>query len=151
MGNFKEENGKTKIGAWIQENAPHLQDVTVGLLPEKGALGIIKNIIQKDDKIDPAKTKEAEAIIQEDLDAFALEAKDREGGRELYSKDSMIQKVFAIVFLVGYGFLCWYLLTILMGKSTMPKLAETMITMIWTGTSTKLNTIIDFFFGGSVK
>lgn len=151
MGDFKDKNGKSKIGLWIKKNAPHLIDVVGDILPDKGALGIIKNIIQKDDKISPEKTAEAEGIIQEDLDAFELEVEDRRDARKLYSTDSLIQKIFAVVFLVGYGFLCWYMLEILRGESKDSELFKTMVTMIFTGTSTKLGTIIDFFFGGSVK
>lgn len=84
-------------------------------------------------------------------ECFELEVDDRKDARDLYKTDDIMQKIFAIVFLVGYGLLSWYLLSILMGTSQLPKLAETMITMIWTGTSSKLSTIIDFFFGGSVK
>ena len=104
------------------------------------------------------KKEEAKVLLQEfeqfkmeyEKECFELEAQDRKDARNLYSNDSLIQKIFSIIFLIGYGFLSWYLLYILMGNSDLPKLAETMITMIWTGTSTKLNTIIDFFFGGSV-
>jgi hypothetical protein len=141
----------TKIGGWIKTNAPQLLDVVGDVLPEKGALGIVKNIIQKDDSIDAAKTEEAMELIDLDLEAFEMEVKDREGARDLYKNDSLIQKIFGIIFLIGYGFLSWYLLEVLKGSENLPKLAETMVTMIWTGTSTKLNTIIDFFFGGSVK
>ena len=55
------------------------------------------------------------------------------------------------MFLIVYIGLSWYMLDILTENAKLPKLAETMITMIWTGTSTKLGTIIDFFFGGSVN
>jgi hypothetical protein len=151
MGKYKDQNGTTKIGDWLRKTAPHLVDVVGEVLPEKGALGIVKNLIQKDEVLTPEQKKEGLEIADKDLEAFELEVKDREGGRDLYKNDSLVQKIFAITFLIGYGGLSWYLLSILMGTSEMPKLAETMITMIWTGTSTKLSTIIDFFFGGSVK
>lgn len=144
---FKE----TKLGGWIKDNAPHLVDVIGDVLPEKGALGIVKNIIQKDDKISPEKTLEALELIDKEMEAYKLEMQDREDARKLYKDDSLIQKIFGLTFLVAYGVLSWYLIHVLLDNVEMPKLAETMITMIWTGTSTKLNTIIDFFFGGSVK
>ena len=62
----------TKIGGWIKTNAPQLLDVVGDVLPEKGALGIVKNIIQKDDSIDAAKTEEAMELIDLDLEAFEM-------------------------------------------------------------------------------
>lgn len=85
------------------------------------------------------------------LEGFRLQVEDRKSARDLFKTDGSIQKVFGIVFLVGYGFLSWYLLEVLKGDKVLNELSKTMITMIWTGTSTKLNTIIDFFFGGSME
>lgn len=85
------------------------------------------------------------------LEGYKIQVEDRKDARDLYKADNTMQKVFGVVFLVGYGFLSWYLLRVLIGTEDLPELAQTMVTMIWTGTSTKLNTIVDFFFGGSMK
>jgi len=118
-----------------------------------GAIGGIKDLLKsKADKDANAANLLAEFELNKmewQLEAYKIEVEDREGARNLYKTDAGIQKVFAIIFLLAYTALSWYLLKILMDNSDMPKLAETMITMIWTGTSAKLNTIIDFFFGGS--
>jgi hypothetical protein len=89
--------------------------------------------------------------FEDELKAFELEVEDRKDARNLYKSDDIIQKVFSIVFLVFYGFMCWYMLEIIKGSATESELFKTMVTMIFTGTSTKLGTIIDFFFGGSMK
>ena len=39
----------TKIGKWLQGNAPEALDVVGDLLPDSGALGILKNILDKGD------------------------------------------------------------------------------------------------------
>lgn len=39
---------ESKIKDWLKDKAPNIFDVVGGILPEKGALGIIKNIIDKD-------------------------------------------------------------------------------------------------------
>lgn len=136
---------------------PELSNVGLSVLSGNyvGALKEVGNVITKNKN----KNEEAKKLAIEfemfksefEKECFEKELEDRKDARELYKDDSLIQKVFSIVFLIGYGFLSWFLLNILMGTSEIPKLAETMITMIWTGTSTKLNTIIDFFFGGSVE
>lgn len=77
MGNYKEEHGETRIGNFIRNKAPHLLDIVGDILPEAGALGIIKTIIDKDDKISPDLTKEAFGLIELDL-------KDLEGARDMY-------------------------------------------------------------------
>lgn len=115
-----------------------------------GISGLLKEKAVKDEH---AATLLAEFELNKmdwQLEVYTKEVEDREGARVLYKDDSSMQKLFAILFLVAYITLSWWLLKILMGNSEIPDLAETMITMIWTGTSTKLNTIIDFFFGGSV-
>lgn len=104
-------------------------------------------------------TPEAQALSEEFLirekefekEVFALEVEDRKSARDLFKSDSLIQKIFAVMFLFGYMFLTVYLLQIIVGNIEISELGRTMITMIWTGTSTKLNTIIDFLYGGSFK
>lgn len=46
----------TKIGIFLKEKAPHILDIVGDILPDKGALGIIKNILDKDKTLD-AETK----------------------------------------------------------------------------------------------
>ena len=150
----------TKFGAFInkaKDVLPELANVGVSLVSGNyvGAIKEVGSMLSKNkDKNESIKALSNEFEMYKlefEKEAFELELEDRKSARKLYVDDSLIQKIFAIIFLVGYGFLSWFLLHILMGTLEIPKLAETMITMIWTGTSAKLNTIIDFFFGGSVK
>jgi hypothetical protein len=151
MGKYKEVHGVSKLGAFIKSQAPKLLDAVEDVLPEKGALGVIKNLISNSTELTSEEKETAKGLAELDLKAFELEVEDRKSARDLYSTDDIMQKVFSGVFLVGYMALSYYLLKVLMGAESMPKLAETMVTMIWTGTSTKLGTIVDFFFGGSVQ
>ena len=38
----------TKLGGWLKEKAPNVLDTVGGLLPDKGALGLVKNLIVKE-------------------------------------------------------------------------------------------------------
>ena len=67
MGNYKEKNGKTRVGAFLQDFAPHIIDVVGEVLPSNGALGIVKNLIEKDDKMNPIEKEEALDILKIDL------------------------------------------------------------------------------------
>lgn len=49
----------TKLGQWLKEKAPKILDQVGDFLPDKGALGIIKNIIDRDDEISPEVKAEA--------------------------------------------------------------------------------------------
>jgi len=83
-------------------------------------------------------------------DMMALEVEDRKDARTLYKNDSAIQKVFCIFFLICYAGLSFYLIYMLNNTKEVTELFKTMVTMIWTGTSMKVNTIVDFLFGGSM-
>lgn len=39
---------ETKLGGWLKDKAPHILDTVGDLLPEKGVLGVIKNLLDKE-------------------------------------------------------------------------------------------------------
>ena len=47
----------TKLGGWLKEKAPSVLDTVGDLLPDKGALGIVKNLLDKEPGVDPAEAK----------------------------------------------------------------------------------------------
>ena len=54
----------TKLGAWLADKAPDILSVVGGLLPDKGALGIVKNLIDKDPAVD---SEEAQRVIDAEV------------------------------------------------------------------------------------
>mgnify|MGYP003644846402 CR=1 FL=1 len=68
MGAYKEENGKTRVGAFLQDYAPHILDIVGDVLPSNGALGIVKNLIEKDDKMAAIDKEDALEILRLDLE-----------------------------------------------------------------------------------
>jgi len=42
----------TKLGSWLAEKAPNVLGVVGDLLPDNGALGVVKNLIDKDPDVD---------------------------------------------------------------------------------------------------
>jgi hypothetical protein len=68
MGKFKEKKGKTMVGAFLQSFAPNIIDIVGDVLPSNGALGIVKNLIQKDDKLTAHEKVEALRLLELDLD-----------------------------------------------------------------------------------
>ena len=160
MGDYKEKHGKTRFGNFIKkasEIAPELLDAGIKLATGdvKGAISEVGDVLKSKANSD-VKAKELLNEFESQksdflLDAFELEVNDREGARQMYKSDSLMQKAFGVIFLLGYVGLSWFLLDMLFSGAEVKPIANTLITTIWTGTSVKLNTIVDFFFGGSVK
>ena len=68
------ENDKTikdtALGAWLKDKAPNILDTVGDLLPDKGALGIVKNLLDKEPGVDPAEAKakiDAEIAFQNNV------------------------------------------------------------------------------------
>lgn len=152
MKKFKD----TKIGKLIKEKAPKILDVVGELLPDKGVTGVVKNLIKMDDTIPEKETNElTQAVTEFELEAFKLEVQDRSRASELYQKDSLLQKIFAVVFLTGY--IC-VTLVLLWGVYQSAKMdisfkneEVAIVTMVFTAMSTKVATVTDFLFGGSMS
>ena len=47
----------TGLGKWLKQKAPSVLDTVGDLLPDKGALGVVKNLLDKEPAIDPAEAK----------------------------------------------------------------------------------------------
>jgi len=61
---------QTKLGEWLRDKAPKVLETVGDLLPDQGTLGVIKNILDKDDSIDPAEAKakiDAEVAFQNNV------------------------------------------------------------------------------------
>lgn len=57
MKNSEDKIKNTKLGAWLKGKAPKVLDVVGDLLPDQGALGIVKNLLDKEPDVDPAEAK----------------------------------------------------------------------------------------------
>lgn len=64
MSSEKTKIKDTKLGGWLKGKAPKVLDVVGDLLPDKGALGIVKNLLDKEPDVDPA---EAKAMIDAEV------------------------------------------------------------------------------------
>ncbi len=42
----------TKVGQWLREKAPSVLDVVGDVLPDRGVLGVVKNLVDKDPTLD---------------------------------------------------------------------------------------------------
>jgi hypothetical protein len=70
---MKEQKIKdTGLGKWLKEKAPSVLDVAGDLLPDRGALGVVKSLLDNTTDVDPAESAaavEAEVRFQENVTA----------------------------------------------------------------------------------
>ena len=60
----------TKLGGWLKDKAPGVLDVVGDLLPDRGALGVVKNLLDKDPNVSPEEAKakiDAEIAFQNNV------------------------------------------------------------------------------------
>ena len=67
---MKQKIKDTRLGKWLKEKAPTVLDTVGDLLPDQGALGVVKNLLDKEPGIDPAEAKakiDAEVAFQNNV------------------------------------------------------------------------------------
>lgn len=60
----------TEVGRWLREKAPSVLDVVGDVLPDRGVLGVVKNLVDKDPTLDSESFKtvmEAEMRAQDNV------------------------------------------------------------------------------------
>ena len=70
---------ETKLGQTLKRVAPQVLDFVGDVLPSSGALGVVKNILDKDENIDPA-TKQM--LHEQVVETYKLEVADRDSARK---------------------------------------------------------------------
>lgn len=74
---------------------------------------------------------------------------DKADARSMYKIDSSLQKVFAIIFLISYMSIIGLFFWKIFGGLHLEQWASNFVFAIFGGMSAKVNTIVDFLFGGS--
>jgi len=141
---FKE----TKIGGWLKDKAPEILNATGDLLPDAGLLGMVGKMIDSSQL-----SSEDKALAHRQLtELYQLEVEDRKSARKLYSTDSSVQKVLAIVFTIAYFLLSYIMFKYFIEEDiSLGEFEISFISTIFGAMSAKVNTVVDFFFGGSSK
>jgi len=118
----------------------------------ENAEGILDKVITTDKERDAAKLAIKKLMLEAEKEAFAKEVEDRKDARDLYKDDAIIQKVLATLFTVAYFGITFVMFNYFVTKSLeLGEFEISFISTIFGAMSAKVNTIIDFFFGGSSK
>ena len=118
---FKE----TKLGKWLSEKAPKIGNIVGDILPDKGLLGVVKNMITSDTDMPPEAKLEFEKLAQEfELEMEKLEQADRSNAR---TRETEFVKALGhvdwmmyftgIVGLAAFGFILYVLVYIALPES----------------------------------
>lgn len=111
---------------------------------------VLDEVITTQEEKDAAKLAIQKVLLEAEKDAFAKEVEDRKSARDMYKDDAMIQKVLATLFTVAYFGITFVMFSYFVTKSIdLGEFEISFISTIFGAMSSKVNTIIDFFFGGS--
>ncbi len=114
------------------------------------AEGILDKVITTDKEREEAKLQLKKLLLDAEKEAFAKEVEDRKSARDLYKDDAIIQKVLATLFTVAYFGISFVMFQhFVTGNLDLGEFEISFISTIFGAMSAKVNTIIDFFFGGS--
>ena len=144
----KKPFSKTKLGKFLKETAPSILDVVGNVLPDKGILGIVKNLIDKDDNMSADDKSEAHRQL---VELYELEVMDRDSARDRevnlrkYGTDWMFNAT-GIVGLLAFAFLVYTVVTTEVPESN----KEIFIHMIGIVEGVALS-IFGYYFGSAVK
>jgi hypothetical protein len=113
---------------------------------------IIDEVVTTDEERLVLKNKLEQLGQQHEQEVFKLEVEDRKSARTMFSDDSIIQKILAIIFTAAYFFLSYTMFKyFVMNTLELSDYEIGFISTVFGAMSSKVNTIIDFFFGGSSK
>lgn len=148
MEDNKKPFNKTKLGKFLKETAPSILDVIGNVLPDRGILGIVKNLIDKDDNMTPDDKSEAHKQL---VELYELEVMDRDSARtrevnlRKYGTDWMFNAT-GIVGLLAFAFLVYTVVTTNVPEGN----KEIFIHMIGIVEGVALS-IFGYYFGSAVK
>lgn len=72
---------ETKLGQWLKNNVPKVLDTVGDVLPDKGVLGIIKNLIDREELPPEAKSEALAELQKLELEFLSKEIEDRASAR----------------------------------------------------------------------
>lgn len=139
----------TKVGKFLNNKAPKILDTVGDVLPDKGVLGIVKNLISSSDELSP----EDKAIAFEHLkEAFELEVQDRDSARNREIEIAKVHKfdfMFYLTGIIGLSVFCFIVYAIVYLQIPEPN-KEIWIHLIGISEGVVLS-IFGYYFGSSIK
>ena len=118
----------------------------------ESAEGILDEVITTKEERETIKLELKKILLEAEREAFSREVEDRKDARSLYKDDALIQKILASLFTMGYFILSYIMFQyFVLHDVVLSEYEIGFISTIFGAMSAKVNTIVDFFFGGSSK
>jgi hypothetical protein len=139
----------TKVGKFLAEKAPKILQTIGDVLPERGALGIVKNLINLSDDLSP---EDKQMLSEEILKLEELEVKDRDSARNREIEIAKIHKydfLFYLTGIIGLAAFCFMIYAIVYLSIPEPN-KEVWIHLIGI-TEGIVISIFGYYFGSSIK
>lgn len=109
---------ETKVGRWLKDKAPKILNTVGDVLPDKGVLGIVKNLISSDPEIPAEQKLEFEKMVQDfEKEMYALEIQDRSNARTAEvdrlksGSKNVTQNALAYIGVVAFFLLSYYIIS----------------------------------------
>ena len=131
-----------------------LNNILGGILGKvvDNAEGILDKVITTDKERNEAKFAIKKLLLDAEREAFAKEVEDRKDARDMYKDDAIIQKVLATMFTAAYFGLTYTMFRyFVLNELELSDYEIGFISTVFGAMSAKVNTIVDFFFGGSAN
>ena len=139
----------SKLGKLLKNKAPKILEIAGDLLPEKGVLGVVKNLIDKDEKLS---SEDKKMLHDQTLEMYELQVKDRDSARKREIEVAKVRKfdfMFTLTGLVGLGTFCFLVYAIV--YKTIPENNEkTFYTLIGLVEGICLS-LFSYFYGSSLR
>jgi|TARA_R110000787_G_scaffold228260_2_gene335983 hypothetical protein len=139
----------TKLGKFLKDKAPNILNIVGNVLPDKGVLGIVKNLVDSEPSLTP---EEKQQIHKQVTELYELEVADRDSARKREVEIAKVKKfdfMFNLTGLVGLGtfvFLVYCIVYITIPESN----EKTFYTLIGLCEGIVLS-IFGFYFGSISK
>lgn len=139
----------TKVGMFLKNKAPKILDTVGDVLPDKGVLGIVKNLISSSDEM----SDEDKAIAFDQLkELYALEVEDRASARNREIEIAKLHKfdfLFYLTGIIGLSVFCFIVYAI--AYLNIPEAnKEIWIHLIGISEGVVLS-IFGYYFGSAIK
>lgn len=139
----------TKVGKFLKEKAPKILDTVGDVLPDKGVLGIVKNLISTSDEMSD---EDKQLAFEQMKELYGLEVQDRDSARNREIEISKLNKfdgLFYLTGLIGLGVFCFIVYAI--AYLQIPdQNKEIWIHLIGISEGVVLS-IFGYYFGSSIK
>jgi len=139
----------TKIGGILSKLAPGVLDVAGDLLPDAGVLGVVKNLIDKDESIPP---QDKEMLHNQLKELYKLEVEDRDSARRReveIAKTGKLDYMHDFTGIIGLGAFCFMIYAIVYLEIPASN-KEVWINLIGIVQGIVLS-IFGFYYGSAVK